>query len=302
MIRRLTIFLVIAALGLSAGDAAALFETSQVSPRARAMGETGVAAPDAAWAPFLNPAALGTAVGGEVAVAYQQPFRLDFNKFVAVGASLPFDTPYGRFGIGLTNYSVSWEGVTLDRETRLTFAHGLDLYHDMHSRVAVGWSANVYRVEFADSYGDGTEGSGLDPGSDATVGFDLGLQITLHRRTKLAVHTVNMNGPRIGVDNEELAQRVVGGISYEPYDGVTTTFEVDNELGEDVVYKGGVETWVVPQFALRAGVATNPNRLTAGFGYSLKGFSLDYGFSTGGGTLDSTHQFGLVYAWGGEAK
>ena len=44
MIRRLTIFLVIAALGLSAGEAAAFFETTQVSPRARAMGETGVAA------------------------------------------------------------------------------------------------------------------------------------------------------------------------------------------------------------------------------------------------------------------
>lgn len=302
MIRRLTIFLVIAALGLSAGDAAALFETNQVSTRARAMGGTGVASPGAAWAPFLNPAALGTADGGEVAATYQRPFRLDFHDFVAVGACLPFETKYGRFGVGLTNYSVSWQDVTLEKETRFTFAHGVDLYHDMHSQVSVGWSANVYRVEFAQSYGDGSEGTGLDPGNDATVGLDLGLQITLHRRTKLALQAVNMNNPIIGVDNEELTQHVIGGVSYEPYDGVTTAFEVDNVPGEDVVYKGGLETRVAPQFALRAGVATNPNRLTAGFGYTMRGFSLDYGFSTGGGTLDSTHQFGLVYAWGGEAK
>jgi hypothetical protein len=28
---------------------------------------------------------------------------------------------------------------------------------------------------------------------------------------------------------------------------------------------------------------------------------VDYGFSTGGGTLESTHQFGLRLSWGGEA-
>jgi hypothetical protein len=81
-----------------------------------------------------------------------------------------------------------------------------------------------------------------------------------------------------------------------------TSFEIDNKLGQDVVYKGGVEAYVVEGFALRAGVATNPNRLTFGFGYEMAGFGLDYGFSTGGGTLDSTHQFGLVFAWGGEAQ
>ena len=302
MIRSLTIFLVTAALGLSAGVAAAFFETTQVSPRARAMGETGVAAPGAAWAPFLNPAALGAGAGGEAALSYQRPFRLDFTDFVAVGAALPFDTPYGRFGLGLTNFSVSWadgdtgEDVSLLKETRLTFAHGVDLYSDYHSTVAVGWAANVYRVEAGETV------TGIDPGSDASLGLDLGMLITLHRRTALAVRVQNVNDPRIGEDNEELTRRLTAGVAYAPYDAVTTSFELDNELGEDVVYKGGLEAWVVPSFALRAGVATNPNRLTAGFGYAMRGFSLDYGFSTGGGTLDSTHQFGLVYAWGGEAQ
>ena len=54
----------------------------------------------------------------------------------------------------------------------------------------------------------------------------------------------------------------------------------------------------MPSFALRAGVVTNPNSLTAGFGYRCRGSALDYGFSTGGGVLDSTHQFGLVVRLG----
>ncbi len=296
MIRSLTIFLVTAALGLWAGSAAAFFETTQVSPRARAMGETGVASPDAAWAAFLNPASLGGASGGQVAAAYHRPFRLDFTDFVAVGVGLPFDSRYGRFGLGLTSFTVDWEGVSLLKETKLTFAQGLDLYSDLHSSIAVGWALNVMRVEAGESV------SGVDPGNDTAVGVDLGLLVTLHRRTRLGLQVVNINDPRIGVDNEEMARRVVAGISYEPYDAVITSFEIENQLGQDVVYKGGVEAFIVPSFALRAGVATNPNRLTAGFGYTMQGISLDYGFSTGGGTLDSTHQFGLVYAWGGEAQ
>ncbi|MFO7609245.1 MAG: hypothetical protein R6X35_08620 [Candidatus Krumholzibacteriia bacterium] len=302
MIRSLTIVLVTASLGLAAGDAAAFFETTQVSPRARAMGETGVAAPGAAWAPFLNPAALGAATGGEAAASYQRPFRLDFTDFVAVGAGLPFDTRFGRFGLGVSSFSVSWAGadsvgeVDLLKETRLTFAHGVHLYEDYHSSVAIGWAANVYRVEAGESV------SGLDPGQDTAVGLDLGLLVTLHRRTRLAVQVVNINDPRIGLDDEELERRLVAGVAYEPYDAVVTAFEIENRLGVDTVYKGGVEAFVVPGFALRAGVATNPNRMTAGFGYGLRGIGLDYGFSTGGGTLDSTHQFGLVVAWGGEAQ
>jgi hypothetical protein len=278
MIRSLTIVLMIAALGLSAGDAAAFFETSQPSARARAMGETGVAAPEAAWAAFLNPAALGKASGGEAGVSYHQPFNLDFTDFVAVGAALPLDTKYGRFALGASSFTVDWEGTSLLKETRLTFAHGLDLYSDYHSSVAVGWAANAYRVEAGESV------TGIDPGSDTVVGLDLGMLFTLHRRTTFGV------------------QVRIAGISYEPYDAVVTSFEIDNKLGQDVVYKGGVEAYVVEGFALRAGVATNPNRLTFGFGYEMAGFGLDYGFSTGGGTLDSTHQFGLVFAWGGEAQ
>ncbi len=59
---------------------------------------------------------------------------------------------------------------------------------------------------------------------------------------------------------------------------------------------------VVKGFALRAGAATGPNKLTGGFGYTFENFGVNYGFSSGGGTLDSTHQFGLKYAWGGEAQ
>jgi hypothetical protein len=38
---------------------------------------------------------------------------------------------------------------------------------------------------------------------------------------------------------------------------------------------------------------TEPAKVTGGFGVNFPYVSVDYAFSSGGGTLDATHQFGL---------
>jgi len=126
--------------------------------------------------------------------------------------------------------------------------------------------------------------------------------VTLHERTRLGVLAKSINNPQIGEDKEEIPQRIHGGIAYEPYVGVVTTFEIESQLGEAVIYHGGVEMEVITNFRLRFGVQARPEKLMAGFGYAVEGFTLDYGFSTGGGVLDSSHQFGLTFSWGGEQE
>ena len=296
MIRKLTYLVILATLGFSAGTASAFFENTVVSPRARAMGESSVAVQDAAYAAFLNPGQLADIDAGKVATSYVRPFRLDFTDFYYLGAGAPVSEKWGNVGLAMSIFKVGLRDTSLLKETQVSLAHGFGLYSDYHSRVDFGYALNMYHVELGESV------SGLDPGSDTAFGIDLGFMMTLHKRTHLGFQVKNLNNPQIGVDQEELHRRLIAGISYEPYDGVITTFEFDNELGEEVQYHGGIDMIIVQGFALRAGVLTNPNKLTAGFGYSTHGFGFDYGFSTGGGTLDSTHQFGLNFAWGGEAK
>ncbi|MCP4572976.1 MAG: hypothetical protein GY838_11535 [bacterium] len=296
MIRRTTILMILAALGLMAGTASAFFENAPVSARQRAMGESGAAVMDGAWSVFLNPAQLAETDGGRAGVSYVQPFGLDFADRVTMAVGLPFDSRYGRFGVGWSHFNVSHQDTTLLKENRFTFAHGLTLFEDMHSKVSFGWSGNVYSVDAGLSQGE------IDPGSDAAFSFDAGLLLTVHRRTRIGVLVNNLTGPRIGEDREELPRRLITAIAYEPYAGVVTTFEFRNELDRDVQYRGGVEANVLDDFFLRAGIVTDPNRVSAGFGYGRQGFTLNYGFSTGGGTLDSTHQFGLSFDWGGEAQ
>jgi hypothetical protein len=296
MIRKLAYLLVLAALGLAAVPASAFFDNTMVSPRARAMGESAVAVPDGAYAAFLNPGMLGGLEHGQGAASYVQPFRLGFTDFLYGGAGIPLSEKYGSLGVALSHFSVGFQDTSLLKETQVSVAHGFKLYGDYHSRIDFGYAVNMYRVELGETI------SGLDPGSDTAFGIDLGFMMTLHKRTRLGFQIKNLNNPQIGLDNEELRRRLIAGVSYEPYDGVITTFEFVNELEEKVQYHGGVEMAIITNFALRAGVLTNPNKITGGFGYAFKGFGFDYGFSTGGGTLDGTHQFGLNFAWGGEAK
>ncbi len=296
MFRKITMICILAALGLSGSTALAAFEDLPVSPRARAMGEAGAAVSDGAYATALNPAHLGSTLTGSMSASYVKPFNLSFGDYYHLGAAIPMGTENGSFGISLTQFKVEYEGVQLMDESRISLGYGKTVYSDMHSQIDLGTSVNMYHLK----YGETT--SGIDPGNDSCLGIDLGLLVTVHKRTKLGVMIKNVNNPQIGVDEEELAHRVIAGVSYEPYDGVITTFEIDNELGQDVQYHGGIEFYPALGLALRAGIVTNPNKLTAGFGYSLDRFSLNYGFSTGGGTLESTHQFGFNIAWGGEAK
>ncbi len=291
MNRNLTILTILMALAL-ATPAVAFFEPTAVSARSRAMGETTVSVHDPVFAAFHNPAMLAEVGQAEVTASYTRPFRLSFTDFMYAGAAIPVDPKYGNVGVGISKFAVNYQDVDLMSEVQISLAHGFTLFEDYHSRVDLGWSLNIYSLELGESV------SGFNPGDDTSVGLDLGFAMVLHKRARAGFQIKNVNNPMIGADEEE---RVVGGVAYEPYEGVVTTFEIDSELGEETEYHGGLDMAVASGFSLRAGVQTNPNRLTGGFGYSLENVTVEYGFSTGGGTLDSTHQFGLRVAWGGEA-
>jgi hypothetical protein len=292
----LPLLMVLVVLGLSAQPALALFEETPASAASRSMGETGVAVVDHAYAGLYNPAQLATVSRGQAAVSYVRPFGYSYNEFMTLGGAVPIDARYGNLGFNVTNFTVNYQDTDLLKETRLTLAHGLTLFEDMHSSIRFGYALNLYRAELA------TTVSGDEPGDDTALGMDVGMHMTLRKRTHIGFKVQNLNNPDIGVDQEELGRRLIAGIAYEPYDGVVTTFEFDNELGQELQYHGGVAMTVVEGFQLRAGLVTNPNKLTGGFAYSIMDFALDYGFSSGGGTLESTHQFGLRFAWGGEAQ
>ncbi|MBK6898795.1 MAG: hypothetical protein IPH09_05875 [bacterium] len=294
MIRSATITVALV-LGLAASTAQAAFENVDISPRARAMGGTAVAVADDAFAPFFNPAGMAGQTRPALGNSYVKPYGLSFNEQMYFGGVAPLSARLGALGFGYRRFAVTYQDVDLTTESTFTLAHGLTLYEDLHSTIRFGTALNLYDLEYAETVG------GVDPGHASVVGADVGLQVVLHERTRLGVLVRNLNNPQIGLDNEELQQQLTGGISYVPYDGVVTAFEVGNSLDGQTRYRGGVEFAALGALSLRGGVATNPSLVTGGFGYGYGGITVDYGFSTGGGVLAPSHQFGMTFAWGGEA-
>ena len=293
--KRITILvLAVLTLGLAAGTALAAFDNLDTSPRARAMGDAGVATADDAFAPYFNPAGMAAQTMYSLGNSYVKPHQLDFTDQLYFGGVIPAGR-YGGVGFGLRRFATTFEGVDLHTESTFTLAHGIRLYEDLHTTIDFGSALNFYRLEFGETV------TGIDPGDAMTTGADVGFLVSLHRRTRIGVMVKNINNPQIGLDNEELVQRLHGGLAYEPYDGVTTVFEIESRLGLDPMYHGGVEFSVLENLYLRTGIMTNPNKLSAGFGYSFEGFGVNYAYSTGGGVLKPSHQFGMTFAWGGEA-
>ena len=294
MKRRLVTTIAVLALGLIAGPVLAAFDNVDISPRARGMGDAAVAVADDAFAPYFNPAGLAGITGATLGNSYVKPYGVSFSEQMYVGGVIPASPTFGNFGFGVRRFAVTYEDVDLETETTYTVAHGIRLYEDLHTTMSIGTALNFYSLEFGETV------SGIDPGSDVVGGLDVGLLVTLHRRTRIGVMVKNLNNPQIGEDTEELTSRLHGGVAYLPYDGVTTTFEFENTLEGETQYHAGVEFSVFGDLFLRGGVMTNPSKMTGGFGYAYQGFTVNYGYSSGGGVLESTHQFGMTFAWGGE--
>jgi hypothetical protein len=286
--------IVAAVAGLGPVVARAAFEDIEISPRVRAMGGSWAALSGDPFAAFHNPAGLAWARGLSGAASYVRPFGYDFSSQSALAGTARLPEPLGAASLGVRRFGVDYRDQSLTRELTLSLAHGLRLRSDLQSEVAVGWAMQVYHLDYGPSV------SGIDPGSASAVGIGLGAEAVLRERTRVGFHVLNLNNPRIGTrDHEELRRRLSLGVSYAPYPGVQTVLDLSNELGEAVQYRGGTEFEMAEFLWLRAGVSTEPSTFTAGLGLRWAGVTFDYGFSTGGGVLDETHQFGLAFTWPG---
>jgi hypothetical protein len=278
---------------LAAGPARAAFEDIEVSPQARAIGGSWVALVDDPYAPLHNPAALAWAKRA-VAVSYVRPFGYGFAGQCVVTATAALPGSWGGAGLGIRHFGVEYQHESLTSETTVSFAHGFRLLADRQSELSLGWSLNYLALEYGPSV------TGIDPGHASSVTLNLGGHAVIRGRTRVGFQTLNVTDATIGdFDKEPLRRGIWAGLSYAPYPGVITVLDMASELGRVVQYRGGAEFQVAEFAWLRAGVRTEPNVFTGGFGLEHRGLRLDYGFSTGGGVLAETHQIGVGFGFAG---
>ena len=260
-----------------------VYDDYQSSARARGMGGAFVGVANDVNTIFFNPAGLAD-LGYEAKIGFAQLNGEEFSQYktLALGAKLP--KKFGTLGIGIRMLDVDFEDYTLMGEQIWSLSHGITLQKDIHSTINVGYNVNYYHLTFDDS-----------DESDDAFGFDLGVTALLHTRTKVGFALTNLGQAKMGFENQmKLPSTMAMGISYMPYDGVTTSVEVKKDFAETTEFMGGVEARLFEPLYLRFGVHQNPATYTAGATFVLEGVSLDYAF-TYHSVLNPTHYLNLGY-------
>ncbi|MFZ0390538.1 MAG: hypothetical protein WAN36_08755 [Calditrichia bacterium] len=271
---------------------AGLFDDRYPSARATAMGGAGVAVANDIWASYYNPAGLSQLHNPAVGTSYLRLFNAAFLRNFFGSAVYPLPERWGTLSAGFQYFGVHYQDTDLSGEYTLSLSHGFYLMQDIHSSLALGYSLKGYFWSL------GTSQRWGDLGSAGTFGMDVGLLATLYSRTFVGVYFLNVNSPQIGeYARHDLPQRIVAGIAYQPYDGVTTSLDFNRTIGVgDMQLWGGAEFEVFQYIALRFGGTTNPSRFSAGVGLQYSSFKLDYALLTHA-DLGETHQIGFMLSF-----
>ena len=259
-----------------------VYDDYQSSARARGMGGAFVGVANDVNTIFFNPAGLAD-LGYEAKVGFAQLNGEKFSEYktLALGAKLP--KWFGTLGVGVRMLDVDFEDTTLLGEQIFSLSHAITLQEDIHSTINFGYNVNYYNLGFDDD------------DSDDAFGVDLGVTALLHTRTKLGFAITNLGKAKMGFENQiKLPSTMAMGLSYMPYDGVTTSLEVKKDFAESTEFMGGVEAKLFEPLYLRFGVHQNPATYSAGATFVIEGISLDYAF-TYHSVLNPTHYLNLGY-------
>jgi hypothetical protein len=239
-----------------------------VGARALGMGGAFIALADDPTAIYWNPAGLACLHSGELSSMYTNQFGLGAHY-----SFLAYSQPWGKkraWAIGLINLSLGQIPITgLDEygrpvvirytgssETASLLAYGQTLF-----RSSFGVTIKGIRQTLADE-------------SSLGLGIDLGAKIPLFEDLSLGAIL------RTGFVNWSTGEKVVFpaqailGVAYRLFPKLTIAFDAGLQTGRRIEVHAGTEYWLIPQLALRMGI--DRGKLTAGAGFVIKQFKLDY--------------------------
>jgi hypothetical protein len=258
-----------------------VFDSMDVSSKARGMGGAWVASADDATAIFYNPACLIEATGPNAYATLLEPNGQSFEMLGFFAFGMPIGASQG-LAASFRGFGVEYEDVDLLDEWTMSLSYAVTLMKDIHSSLHIGGTANVYSLSFAST---GT----VDLGSATAYGIDIGILGILRDRTRIGFFLKNVNEPSMGkVNKEALPQWLSAGVSYRPYYGVVTEFDIRSMRGQDVEIHTGMQFAVTRFMDLRFGFQTEPSSLTGGFTLGVERAKLDYSYSSHS-VLPGTH-------------
>jgi hypothetical protein len=223
--------------------------------RAQALGGASVAKGRDAEALLDNPASLTNLTGSTFTAFYTNPFGIKELRL----SSFSGNTNYANFAVGAAFIDF---GNSLYRDRRYHLALARSFLPAQ--RLAIGAIGALRHLRIA-GYGD-----------DSAVLFNMGTQLRLSESFVLGSALTNLLDAAIGRQQEKLPRSVCLGLAYSPHAALTLQMDLykQNDFSEE--WRIGIEANPLSPLLLRAGIGTNPDRLTAGFALRVFKFSLQF--------------------------
>ena len=263
----LSIFLISLALHANAGN-----ENFPLGARSAAMGNASVSLTDL-WSVQQNQAGLAFLRDVSSGVYYENRYSLKELSLKAAAIALPVKG--GTFGLCISNFGYSQYS---DNKYCLSFAKSLS------EKFSIGVAMDYLTTKIAEGYG-----------STGVVAAEVGIIAKPLKGLTIGAHVFNPTRTKIASYNDERVPTILRlGANYSFSDKVIVAVETEKDLALQPVFKAGIEYKAVKEFYLRAGICTNPNLSSFGFGLNLKNLKIDISGSYHQ-VLGFYPQFGLMY-------
>jgi len=249
----------------------AAFEDLAKGARSAGLAGAFVAVPGSAENLLSNPAALSVLNGISIHLFYTKPFGLAEMKHGNVSVILPFFKK--NFGFGAQSF-------------------GNDKYGE--NTLYAGFSAPIFKSLFIGSTIRYANLNISGYGRAGTFIIDLGAWAKLAPSVYWGTSVKNIANAKIGRSGEELPQAMTTGFMLSPISQFSITIDLNKDTRFPLDICSGAEYRPLKVFALRVGVASDPQIFAAGFSVKFKNIRLDYAF-TNHSELGFTHLFSLTF-------
>jgi len=202
-----------------------------------------------------NPAAHSARSDRVLTLFSQQSFGITALRYGA--AHLVQPTRWGSFSAGAGTF-----GFDAYREVHVNAGYARAFSFRTSRPLHAGINLRYYHTR-VDGYGQA-----------GALGIHLGLLVEVLPRLDFGAHATNVNKPALS-DDTSLPQTLAVGLSYEAERRVRVVADVFKDIAFPLSLRGGLEVQPVDILRIRAGVASDPTRFTAGAGVSLGALEAD---------------------------
>lgn len=228
---------------------------------------------------IVNPASIVGLEKYQVSVSYENLYKFIHTASIAGG----YYSNYGNIGLKYSELFVLGDYSNIDslisRNTRLQTERVVQLTYGLGLNEIIMFGTNINFLFIEQKM------EGIDGNNNIYYTADLGLIGKIYDRWYIGLSVSNLTDTYIvgSMSNERyyISRKVSAGLTFNPYEILTTNFDVSKTSGEPTSFGFSLKSQIVKNvFTIFSGVRNYPTTLGLGFELKFKNLSLDYGYTT----------------------